>query len=246
MFGAAFGSFANVLIVRMPEDESIIPSSHCRSCKKKIPWYLNIPIFAWLFLRGKCHYCKARIPFRYFLVELLMASFFALTYYVYGLSWYSFEVLIFVFGSLTASFIDIDHMILPDEFTLGGLALALLGAAINPERGFLDAFLGAFIGGGILFAVGYMYWLLRRREGMGGGDIKLLAWIGALMGLSSIPFVLLVSCILGTFHGLYCMLIQKKGNEGFPFGPAIVAAAFIWLFWGPHTIVQLLFPSLGQ
>ena len=191
--------------------------------------------------------CGAKIPFRYFLVELLMATFFALTFYVFGLSWYSFEVLIFVFGAITASFIDIDHMILPDEFTLGGTALALIGAAINPERSFWDACLGAFVGGGLLFAVGYIYWLIRKREGMGGGDIKLLAWIGALMGVTSIPFVLMVACVLGTVHSLYSIFVQKKdAEEGFPFGPAIVAAAFIYLFVGPHTMVQLIFPSLGQ
>lgn len=246
ILGAVFGSFANVIIMRLPKDESLLPSSHCRSCQKKISWFHNVPIFAWIYLRGQCRSCGAKIPLRYLLVEVLMACLFWATYHRFGLSWFTLEVLIFVFGAVTASFIDIDHMILPDEFTLGGALVALLGALLNPERLFLDAVLGFLLGGGFLFAVGYIYWFFRGREGMGGGDIKLLAWIGALLGLVSIPFILLVSATLGTIHGLLTMWLQKKeANEGFPFGPAIVVATFIYLFIGPGTIFQWLFPSLS-
>lgn len=243
IIGAVFGSFSNVVIVRMPQDESLWSPSHCRACQKKIPWFSNVPIFGWIFLKGQCQFCKSRISIRYLLVELIMAFLFALTFHTYALSWYTFEVLIFIFGAVTASFIDIDHMILPDEFTIGGTIVALLGAALNPERLFFDALIGMLLGGGVLLLIGYLYWFTRGREGMGGGDIKLLAWIGALVGYSPLLFILMASCFIGIFHSLYYVFILKKeAHEGFPFGPAIVLATMTFLFLDSHTIVQFIFP----
>ena len=197
IFGAAFGSFANVVVYRMPRGESIaFPSSFCRSCNTKIKWYNNIPIVSWFLLRGRCAKCGAKYSFRYPLVEFIMGALFAMAGYTIGFNWTLLESLIFIFCVTTASFIDIDHMILPDKFTLSGIVIGLLGAWLNPEREFLPAFIGAAAGFCFLYAIAYLYIVFRNREGMGGGDIKLIAWIGAVLGWKAIPFVILVSSLL--------------------------------------------------
>jgi leader peptidase (prepilin peptidase)/N-methyltransferase len=152
-------------------------------------------MFSYFILKGKCSNCKAAYSIRYPLVEFITAALFALVAYQYQDSWLTVEYLIFVFGLVVGSFIDLDHMILPDEITLGGLVLALFGAWLNPERQFLDALAGLLFGGGILWLVAYVYYLFTGREGLGGGDIKLLAWIGCLLGWKAIPFVILSSSV---------------------------------------------------
>jgi leader peptidase (prepilin peptidase)/N-methyltransferase len=237
LFGAIFGSFANVIIYRLPRGESVArPGSHCIACRAPIPWYHNIPVFAWFWLRGKCSACGARFSFRYPFVEFLMGVLFALAGREYGLSYTLLESLVFIFGVVTASFIDIDHMILPDKLTLSGIAVGLLGAAINPEREFLPALIGVLIGGGFLWAVAYMYYALRNREGMGGGDIKLLAWIGAVLGWKAIPVVILVSSLLGAVIGIILALRTKDGlKHAIPFGPYLAAAALLYLLFGGES-----------
>lgn len=248
LFGACFGSFANVLIYRMPANESILGRSHCKKCGVKIAWYQNIPLFSYFSLRGRCANCAAPFSIRYPLVEFIMAFLFAALIYVYGISWTSIEYLILIFGLVTASMIDYDHMILPDEFTLGGLVVGLIGAAINPERSFLDAFLGVLFGGGILWLVAYIYFVFTGRDGLGGGDIKLLAWLGALLGWKSIPFIILASSVVGSIVGI---ILSRKKSEGLktmiPFGPFLALAAILYLF-GLKSVgiwyVDLFFPTL--
>ncbi len=247
LFGAIFGSFANVLIYRMPAEESIVTGSRCSKCGAPVRWYHNIPMISYFLLKGKCAKCGAAFSIRYPLVEFIMAVLFAAVMYVYGLSWTSLEYTILVFGLVTASFIDYDHMILPDEFTLGGLAIALIGAALNPERSFLDAVYGVLFGGGILWLVAYVYFVVTGRDGLGGGDIKLLAWLGALLGWRSIPFIILSSSIIGSVVGL---LMARKNKDGLktmiPFGPFLAMAALLYIF-GLKSVgvwyVDLFFPS---
>jgi len=248
IFGALIGSFGNVIIYRLPLGKSVItPRSRCKSCEKLIPWYHNIPIFSWLLLRGRCYSCGARFSVRYPLVELIMAFLFYFLYLRYDLQWITFEYGIFIFGLVIVTFIDFDHFLLPDIFTLSGIVIGLLGAFINPQRDFFDAFLGVLMGGGFLWLVAYIYWVLRKEEGMGGGDIKLLGWIGAVLGWKSIPFVILVSSVSGSVVGI-TMMIKNKGNlkTVIPFGPYIVLGALLYLF-GNIEITQwytrLLFPS---
>lgn len=231
VFGALLGSFANVVICRMPEGESVVyPGSFCRSCLTPIRWYHNIPIFSWFLLRGKCANCGAGYSFRYPFVELLMGLLFAVTFWATGFSWSLIEYIYLVFGLVTVSVIDIDHMILPDKFTLSGIVLGLTGAVLNPERSFWDAFAGMLMGGGFLWAVAYLYYIVRKQEGMGGGDIKLLAWIGAVLGWQSIPMVILLSSFFGSFVGLFLMFRTKGGLKlAIPFGPYLVAAALAYM-----------------
>lgn len=234
LMGACFGSFANVAIYRMPAGASVVkPGSHCQSCKAPVKWYDNIPLISYWLLGGKCRNCNAKFSVRYFMVELITAALFVLCYLQYGLSWYTLELCIFTVMAVIASGIDLDHMILPDSLTLTGLGLGLLGAVINPERSFWDGLAGAIIGGGVLWAVAVAYTLLRKEEGMGGGDIKLLAWIGSLAGAMSIPFIIMVSSILGTIVGVILMRSSTKGLKTIiPFGPYLVFGAYVYFFGG--------------
>lgn len=243
-FGAIWGSFANVVIVRLPKNENVaIPRSHCPKCKKSIPWYLNIPIFSWVLLRGKCKECGEPISIRYPIVELLMGMFFAAIFYRYGWSISTIEYFLFTFAVVTSSFIDLDHMILPDRFTLSGILIGLLGAALNPDRSFFDSLLGVVIGGGFLLGIAYFYFFFRKIEGMGGGDIKLLAWIGAVCGVQSLLFVILASSLLGLLVGSLYMLRSKEGlKTGIPFGPYLSLAALIYIIFDVSEWMQFLFP----
>ena len=270
--GSCFGSFGNVIIYRYPLGESMWGRSRCQKCKTIIPWYKNIPLLAYFFLRGKCTACSQKFSLRYPLVEFITASLFAMVYFYYGYSFLTIEYTILVFGLVVGSFIDWDHMILPDVLTLGGCVLGLLGAAINPERSFIDGLLGFLFGGGILWLVAYVYYVFTGREGLGGGDIKLLAWLGALLGWKAIPFIILTSSILGSFVGL-AMSYQKNRYENnmitsqdhiekseslkskvkekmqvmIPFGPFIAIGAVLYIL-GLKSVglwyVDLFFPSL--
>lgn len=234
VLGAIFGSFGNVVIYRLPREESVVkPRSYCYSCKTQIKWYDNIPILSWFILRGKCRKCQAKFSFRYPLVEIIMAVLFALSYHYAGLSWTLLEYLIFIFGLVVCTFIDLDHMILPDEFTLSGIVIGLIGATLNPQREFLDALFGVLMGGGFLWGMAYVYYMFTKNEGMGGGDIKLLAWIGAIVGWKAIPFVIMTSAIVGSVIGLIAARKQKAGLKTvIPFGPYLALGAVVYLFGG--------------
>lgn len=234
VLGALWGSFANVVIYRLPAEQSVIkPRSRCRSCQKPVLWYDNIPILSWFLLRGKCRHCGAKYAFRYPLVEFLTAILFMWCFQIDGWSWLLLEHLIFVWALVVCTFIDIDHMILPDEFTLSGIVIGLVGAAILPERGFLDALAGVLIGGGFLWFMAWLYYTITGNEGMGGGDIKLLAWIGAVLGAKAVPYVILVSAVTGSIIGI---AMNWKNRDGLktviPFGPYLALAAVSYIFGG--------------
>lgn len=251
VFGAIFGSFSNVVILRLPKGESVVsPPSRCGSCGKLVKWFDNIPIFSWFILRGKCRHCGTKFSLRYPLVEFLMGLSFVAAFYFIGWNWYLLEVLIFLFGLITVSFIDIDHFILPDVFTLSGIVIGLVGAAVNPTRSFWDALTGVLIGGGFLWAVAYFYFVFRKEEGMGGGDIKLLAWMGAVLGWKAIPFIILSASIIGTAGGAITALKSSKGMKTvIPFGPYLALGAVIYLFGGEeiaHWYLNFFIPGLDQ
>jgi leader peptidase (prepilin peptidase)/N-methyltransferase len=234
IYGAILGSFANVIILRLPKGESIVrPRSRCPHCQTMIKWYDNIPIISWILLRAQCRQCKAPISWRYPFVEFLMGLSFVLAFHFIGWQWYLLEVVIFLFAVITASFIDIDHFILPDIFTLSGIAIGLTGALLNPERNFVEAVIGVILGGGFLWAIAYFYFVFRKEEGMGGGDIKLLAWIGAVLGWKAIPFVIISSSLIGAVGGGLIALRDRRGMKTvIPFGPYLAFGAVVVLFGG--------------
>jgi len=240
--GLLFGSFANLLIYRLPlKMPWAWDRSKCQNCKSKIEWYDNIPVISWFVLRGQCRKCHAPYSFRYVLVEFLTGVLFGLCYWYYGWSWTTLEMIVFSWMLVVCSFIDFDHMILPDEFTLSGIVLGLLGAFLNPERHFWDSFVGVLAGGGFLWFMAYLYLLLTQKDGLGGGDIKLLGWIGALLGWKAVPFVITVSALIGSFVGISMALKSRQGlKTAIPFGPYLALAALIYAFGG-QTLAQAYF-----
>ena len=181
------------------------------------------------------------------MVECLMALLFVMVFYIHGYQWVTLEYLLFVAGLLTASFIDIDHFLLPDVITISGLVIGLIGAALNPERSFWEAFWGALFGGGFLWAIANVYWILRKVEGMGGGDIKLLAWIGAVLGWQNIPFIILLSAVSGSILGLTLGFSQKQGLKTvIPFGPYLAFASLVCILGGTewaHAYLHWFIPE---
>lgn len=247
--GACLGSFANVVILRLPKGESVVrPPSHCVSCLAPVRWFDNIPVVSWLLLRGRCRACGARFSVRYMVVELTMAVLFAATYVFTGWNFTLLEYLILVFGLVTVSFIDLDHMILPDVFTLPGILIGLGGSVLNPERTFGGSVAGILMGGGFFWLVAYLYQALRKAEGLGGGDIKLLAWIGAVLGWQSVPYVILVSSLLGSAVGVVTALREKSGLKTvIPYGPFLAIAALSYVYGGKQLAfwyLRLFFPWL--
>ncbi len=233
------GSFANVVIYRLPAEKSVVrPRSSCQACGKTIPWCDNVPIASWFVRRGRCRFCQARFSFRYPVVELLTACLFAVCFAVDGWSWSLLEHLLFIWALVVCTFIDFDHMILPDEFTLSGIVIGLIGAALNPDRSFWDALAGFLLGGGFLWFMAWLYYALTGNEGMGGGDIKLLGWIGAVLGAMSIPYVILVSAVTGSLLGLALAIGQKRGLKTvIPYGPYLALGAVSYIFGG-WTLAQ--------
>lgn len=249
ILGACLGSFANVVIYRLPKGESVVkPRSRCYSCGKSLEWKYNIPIFAWILLRGKCGYCKVPFSIRYPLVELLMAVLFSLVYFYSPDPITMIEYWIFVFGLVTCSFIDFDHMILPNEFTLSGIVIGVVGSLLNPNRDVASSLLGVLAGGGSLWLTAYAYFIVTKQDGMGGGDIKLLAWIGAILGWRSIPFVIMSSAIIGSVIGLIVARRTKTGLKTvIPFGPYLALGAILYMFGGEafaNWYLELFLPSL--
>ncbi len=234
IFGAAVGSFLNVCIFRLPEHKSIIkPSSQCPNCQHAIRYGDNIPIISYFLLRGKCRDCGNKISFRYPLVEFITAMMTLLLFLKFGLSLNFFIFFIFTAVLIVITFIDWDHQIIPDILTLPGIPIFFLAAVFIVKIPWTEVLLGLLIGGGVLFIIAFVYELITKREGMGGGDIKLLAMIGGFLGWKSLIFILLFSSLSGAVIGVAAMIIKKQDTKyAIPFGPFLSAAAVAYIFWG--------------
>jgi leader peptidase (prepilin peptidase)/N-methyltransferase len=234
IFGAVVGSFLNVCIFRIPVKTSIIkPLSQCPHCHHPVRFYDNIPIISFIMLRGKCRDCGGKISWRYPLVELITAALALLLFLQFGLTLKFLTFFIFTAVLIVITFIDLDHQIIPDVLTLPGIPIFFLLAIFVVKVPWLEALIGLLIGGGMLFAIAFVYQLITKREGMGGGDIKLLAMIGGFLGWKSLIFILLVSSFSGAIVGIAAMVIQKQDMKyAIPFGPFLSVAAVAYLFWG--------------
>lgn len=256
IIGTVIGSFLNVCIYRLPREESIVfPPSRCTSCGSRVKAYHNIPVFGYLFLGGKCSACGSRISPIYPIVEILSGLTFVGILWKFGVSVDSLFYLILIYSLVVITFIDLKHMIIPNIVTIPGVVIGLLYNALGTdweksrellgnlsfslesffgvlnEVPFLDSVFGTIIGGGLLFLIAFLYVIIRKREGMGMGDVKLLAMIGAFLGWKGVIFVMLVSSIIGTITGL-TVIIYKKGDLRYaiPFGPFLSLAAVIYIF----------------
>ncbi|MGB5686759.1 MAG: prepilin peptidase [Candidatus Electrothrix sp.] len=234
IFGAMIGSFLNVVIFRLPDETQsvVFPASHCPKCGTNLHWYENIPIFSYLALRGKCRTCKVPISLQYPVVELCMALLSLALYNKFGFSLILPFYFLFLAALLVIIFIDIHLQIIPDNISLPGILIGFASSFFNPLVSWQESGLGILLGGGILYAVAKGYSLLTGREGMGGGDIKLLAMIGAFLGYQCLLYVIFFSSLTGSVVGIAAMFQQKKGGQTrIPFGPFLSLAALSWLFF---------------
>lgn len=239
LFGAVVGSFLNVVILRLPDqDQSIaFPASHCPRCKTPLHWYENIPILSYLFLRGRCRTCKEKISIQYPLVELSMALLSLALFHQFGPSLSYLVYFVFIAALLAIIVIDIHHQIIPDVISLPGIVIGFLASFCIPEVTWQQSILGILLGGGVLYTIALFYYLLTKRDGMGGGDIKLLAMIGAFLGWQSLLFVIFASSLTGSVVGIAAMFKQKKGGQTrIPFGPFLAISAMGWLFFRPWIL----------
>jgi len=238
IFGACIGSFLNVCIYRIPEGKSIVhPPSACPQCGYRIRFYDNIPIVSYILLRGRCRRCKVHIPVRYPLVELVTGIAALAVFLKYGPTLAAGIYFLFIAVLLVITFIDIDHQIIPDILSVTGIPLFFLLGFLVPFITWKDALIGILAGGGLLYAVAFGYQLLTGRDGMGGGDIKLLAMIGAMIGWQGILFTVFVSSLSGTIVGLLLALPSGRSMKSrLPFGPFLAAGAIAYLFCGPALI----------
>lgn len=240
VFGAIVGSFLNVCIYRIPRNKSIVrPNSYCPKCEKPVRFYDNIPIVSYILLGGKCRDCGTKISARYPFVELLTAVIFLMCFRRWGLSYEMLIQMFFIALLIVISFIDYDFQIIPDVLSIGGMILGLLISFVRSGFRFTDALYGVLIGGGVLFVIAYGYQFFTKREGMGGGDIKLLAMIGSFTGLKGVIFSLIGGSIIGSLVGIPLMLIKKENMKyAIPFGPFLSISAFLYLFIGNNIVPQ--------
>jgi leader peptidase (prepilin peptidase)/N-methyltransferase len=266
LFGLIVGSFLNVVIFRMPRDQSLMtPGSFCPQCERPIAFYANIPVVSYLLLRGRCLQCKSRIPVEYPIVELLTA----LLWVAITMHWqhkpYHYENpetlgvlelvkwLLFASILIPVAFIDLRHRIIPDKLSVGGMLLGLGLSLFSHHLGWQSSFLGAFIGFGFFWATALLYEKLKKQEGLGGGDIKLLGCIGAFLGVPGVFTTILIGSTVGTLMGLLLAVLahlkmqpskaevstQSTSMNGLlqyaiPFGPFLVLGALVHLFFSDY------------
>jgi len=238
VFGMVVGSFLNVCICRLPEGQSVVsPPSRCPHCSHRISWYDNIPLVSYLLLRGRCRGCGARISPQYPLVELLNGVLTLLLFLRFGPTLTFAALFLFCSALVVITFIDLEHQIIPDEISLPGIVIGLILSFFLPGQSWLNSLLGILLGGGSLLLVAYLYQLLTGKEGMGGGDIKLLAMMGAFLGWKAIPFIIFASSLVGSLVGITIMLLQKKDSKlAIPFGPYLAFGAVLYIFYGRALI----------
>lgn len=239
-FGSCIGSFLNVCIYRIPLKLSVVaPPSSCTTCGNRIRYYDNIPIFSYLILKGRCRGCGAKISPKYPAVEFLTGIMAVVTYLNFGPAWHTLIYFVFISSLIVITFIDINYRIIPNSITLPGIPAAVLAASfILPEMTPLKSIIGLVAGGGSLYSVAMLYSILTGKEGMGFGDVKLLAMIGALTGIKGVVLTVMISSISGTFVGIGAMIFLKKRDLKFaiPFGPFLSLGAIIHIFFGEQII----------
>lgn len=263
--GLLIGSFLNVVVYRLPKmlmrdwrtqarevlemaEQSdaetfnlILPNSSCPHCDHEIKPWENIPLVSWLFLRGKCSNCKEAISIRYPLVELACGLFSAVIAWQFGVSWEALAMLVLTWGLLSMSLIDADHQILPDVLVLPLLWLGLILNSFGLFTSLSDALWGAVIGYMSLWSIFWLFKLITGKEGMGYGDFKLLALIGAWGGWQVLPLTILLSSVLGAVIGIIILRLQRNGySNPIPFGPYLAAAGWVALIWGEQITSSYL------
>lgn len=238
LVGLAIGSFLNVCIYRLPRSLSLIsPPSMCPSCQTPIRFYDNVPILSYLWLRGRCRFCGAGFSLRYPVVELVSGLFAVAVFDRYGFSWESLFLYGLIGALLVITFIDIDYQIIPDVISLPGIVIGFLASFLVGYITYKESLIGIILGGGLLLSVAWGYYLLTKKEGMGGGDIKLLAMLGAFLGWKGVIVTILAASAIGTLAGIAVALRTGGGRKlAIPFGPFISLGAILYVFFGTQMI----------
>jgi len=248
VIGAIVGSFLNVCIHRMPISKSIVlPASHCPKCGTKLRWYDNIPVVSYALLLGRCRSCRERISIRYAVVEILTASLFVALFYKFGISAKFFIYSAFTAALIVAAFIDIDINEIPDSISLGGLAAGLVLSIAFPAlfdttsriEGFLSSLSGALIGGIAIYAMGVFGKILFKKDAMGGGDVKLMAMIGSIVGWKLALFTFFIAPVFGAAIGILMRI--RDGRETIAYGPYLSLAAVISILFARPLLGCLFF-----
>ena len=226
MFGLAVGSFLNVCIYRLPRRESLNwPGSHCTACSRALAWYENLPLVSWLALRGRCRTCRAAISPMYPAVEAITGAVFVAGYFIYGWTPLLAVRLMFAAAMIVLFAIDLRHHILPNAITLPGIVIGFVLSFVLPP-GWLASLIGLIAGGGILFAIGETYYRVRGIEGLGMGDVKMLAMIGAFLGWKLMLVTLVLASFAGSLVGIGVMLAGRGGMTfALPFGTFLAVGA---------------------
>ena len=242
-FGACLGSFLNVCIYRMPRDQSIVrPRSRCPRCRRMIVWYDNIPLLSFIVLAAHCRHCGKPIHWRYPLVEALAGALTVAVLQRFGVTPVGLIYAAFALSLVAVTFIDIDFQIIPDEISLGGLVLGLIASCLVPSlhgastvaQALGRSLLGALVGAGILYITGVFGTFLFRKEAMGGGDIKLLAMAGSILGWKAVTLTFFIAPLLALGPGIFVLL--SKRSHVIPYGPFLSLALLVALFAGQHLI----------
>ena len=233
LFGLIIGSFLNVAIYRIPREESVaFPASHCPSCRQPIRWYDNIPLIGYLFLKGRCRSCLASISIRYPFVELINGLGYIFLLKEFGLNWEWFAYSALYSSLVAITFIDLAHQIVPDLITLPGMVIGVVFSSTILPTGFLNSLSGLFLGGALFYLVASL-----SRGGMGGGDIKLIAMVGAFTGWKAVLLTIFISALAGSVLGIILMMFLGKSRKyPVPFGPFLALGAMISILWGSPII----------
>jgi leader peptidase (prepilin peptidase)/N-methyltransferase len=229
VFGATIGSFLNVVIARLPRQESLIaPGSRCPACASPIRWFDNIPLFSFVWLRRRCRRCDAPIAWRYLVVESLTAALFVLSAWKIGWRLELAPAWVLLASLIAIAAIDLEHQIIPDAITLPGIVVGFAFSLATASPPWLDSLLGVLVGGAIPFAV-----IVASRGGMGGGDMKLAAMIGAFLGWKLAVLTIFLAVLLGgTTAAALLIGGLRRRKDRIPFGPFLACSAVVSLFWG--------------
>jgi leader peptidase (prepilin peptidase)/N-methyltransferase len=253
IFGAIVGSFLNVCIYRIPQGLSIVrPASRCQSCGIPIKFYDNIPIVSYLILLGKCRSCGVKLSVRYPLVELLNAVLYLAVFNRFGASspWILLAYFTFVSALIVIFFIDIDHQIIPDGITLPGILIAIIaGSTVLPDPfsvmdllGWRSSLIGCLAGGGSFYLIAVTGRLILKKDAMGGGDIKMMAMVGGVLGWKGVFLTTFMGSLLGSVVGISLIMLKgKEWGSRIPFGPYLAAGALVSLFYGQDIVMWYLY-----
>ena len=237
VLGALWGSFANVCIYRLPLERGVVSGrSFCPMCNKTITWKDNIPIISFLFLKGKCRNCNKKISSQYLTVEAISILLFLIIYYLYGISITTLLLMILGLSFLIIFFIDFKHYIIPNVLTFSMMFLGFIKSFVPDLHpmfpNYLNSLIGGIFGYGIIWSIIFFYKQVRKKEGMGLGDAKLLSAIGFWFGWFSIPFVIFLSSIIALLSVTPSLINKsKKFSSQIPFGPYIILATLIYLIF---------------